>query len=214
MKFPFTKWAVGMGCLLLGLVMAGCASGPEKISPEPNSPTSSATRIISAQSVGEVQLGMTVEAVRSALGGRAMVVNPPDQPFIIINALHIVRDRSGIKLMEFLVDDFRQPNIPGNPIVTIRATDRSLGTAGGVYPGMTIAEAAAIYGAPTLRKSAEEGFGGEWVSFPNAPAGLRFSVRGPQGGQAGLYSPGEFQSPRSVEGAQIEAIEIGRVFLN
>jgi len=210
MKIAFTTWAGGIGCLWVGLVMTGCMAGPEKSSLSASLPA----RIISAQSVGEVQLGMTVEAVRTALGGKAMVIDPPDRPFIVINALHVVRDRSGQKLMEFLVDDFLQPNTPGSPIVTIRAMDRSLVTVEGVYPGMTIAEAAVIYGAPILRKSAEEGFGGEWVSFPNAPAGLRFSVRGPQGGQAGLYPLGLFESGKSVEGARIEVIETGRAFLN
>lgn len=210
MKIPFNMWASGIGCLLLGLVLAGCVVPPEKTVPESKAPP----RVISARLVGEVQLGMTIQEAKVALGEKVLVVNPPNQPLIIINALHVVRDRTGNKLMELLVDDFRQPNTPGNPIVTIRATDRSLITAEGVYPGMTIVEAAAIYGAPTLRKSAEEGFGGEWVSFPGAPVGLRFSVFGPGWGQAGLYPTGEFQSPRSVEGARIEAIEIGKPFLN
>lgn len=210
MKLASTTRRDALGCFLLGLILTGCTSAPEKSSPalEPSS------RIISARSVGEIQLGMTVAEARVALGNKAMVMDPPNQPFIVINAFHIVRDRTGKKLMELLVDDFRQPNIPGNPIVTIRAMDRSLVTGEGVYPGMTIAQAAVVYGAPTLRKSLEEGFGGEWVSFPRAPLGLRFSVRGPEGGQAGLYPPGLFQSERSVEGARIEAIEIGRPFLN
>ncbi|MFZ4681452.1 MAG: hypothetical protein ACOYMS_03030 [Terrimicrobiaceae bacterium] len=194
----------------LSLLLAAC-SAPEQ---KPNTGSPSASWRISPQAAGPLRLGMTAVEAAAALGSSYRVTNPLAQPFVIIDAQFVVWDGAGEKLMEFLMTDALQPSRPGNTIGTIMARSPRLATAEGVAPGMTIKAAAAIYGAAMLRKSAEEGFGGEWVSFARAPSGLRFSVSGPGGGQAGLYEPSTFQSANHVEGAVIHAIEIGRPFLN
>ncbi len=203
---PQIRWA-GFGWVLL---LAAC-SAPEQ---KPNTGSGSANWKITPDSAGPVRLGMTAAEAAAALRPSSRVTSPSDQLPMIINSQFVVWDAAGTKLMEFLMADALKPNRPGNTIATIMAASPRLATAEGVTPGMTIEAAAAVYGPAMLRKSAEEGFGGEWVSFARAPFGLRFSVSGPQGGQAGLYAPSTFQSANHVPGALIHTIEIGRPFLN
>jgi len=205
---------LSLGVLLTGvLLVSGCSTVKDPATAGSTTATADNWRI-TPNAVGPLRLGMTAVEAEAALGQAYVVIKPPAQPIVVINAQHVVRDGAARKMAEFLVEDFLQPNKPGNPIVTILAMSPRVATAEGVTPEMTVDAAVVIYGPAKLRKSDEEGFGGEWVTFPRAPAGLRFAVSGPEGGQAGLYEPGTFESAGYVQGARIHAIEIGRMFLN
>jgi len=167
--------------------------------------------------MGPVSLGMTVADAKSALGSGYRITSPSDAPILVIDSAHRVQGPNGQNWLELIMTEPLSPNATGNHIATLRTTYSGLPTAAGVAPGMTIEDAVAIYGRATLEIPSEEGFGGEWVSFANGPAGLRFEAAGPGSNapsqtRAGEYPPGLFRSKNYKPGSRIHAVVIGRSF--
>lgn len=77
-----------------------------------------------------------------------------------------------------------------DPIEAIAVFGPSLATEEGVHAGMTLADAAAIYGEPTLAYHLENE-GREFMSFAGAPDWLNFraSSKSTPNGYAGIYPP-------------------------
>jgi hypothetical protein len=167
--------------------------------------------------MGSVRLGMTVAEAKAAMGSRNRITSPSDHPLLVIDSAHRVQGPNGQNWLELIMAEPLTPNANGNRIATLRTTEPGLSTAAGVAPRMTIAAAEAIHGAATLATSSEEGFGGEWVTFANGPAGIRFEVAGPGSTfpsrtTAGEYASGAFRSTSYRPGSRIYAVVIGRSF--
>jgi hypothetical protein len=93
----------------------------------------------------------------------------------------------------------------------ISVTSAQFPTQEGIRPGSSIAEAAAIYGTPTLLNEDREGLSREWVAFQNGPGGIRFEACRPeQGGRlAGIYRSSDTATDDYVPGAKVRALVIG-----
>ncbi len=206
-------------------MIAACSTSPEAASPSARG----AAWIVSPASAGPIRLGMTVAQAQAALSPDYQLVDPPNAWFnsqsapqgdveqeiggpalLVANAQFSVKDPSGNKILEFLTSDPANLQAPGNRIVMISLLSARFSTAAGVRPGDKIADAAQIYGPPSLLDNDTEGFGREWVIFRSGPAGLRFQSS--QAGErlAGIYSPGSDSTSSYASGSEIQAIVIGR----
>lgn len=211
---------------VVGLVIAGCATGPRGDSRNPRE----SNWQVSPTSAGPIRLGMTVGQTREAMGPRYRLVDPPNLQIraasaqdnageseigspagLIIHDQFSVRDASGNEVLKFLLSDPTKPEASGNRIVMISVTSARFATPEGVRPGARIADVAAIYGTPALLDDDEEGFAREWVAFRNGPGGIRFEAARPAGDGrlAGIYAPSQSATSDYVPDSEIRALVIG-----
>lgn len=212
---------------VMGLVIAGCATGPREDSR--NSPESHWQ--VSPTSAGPIRLGMTVTQAREALGSSYRLVDPPNLQNravppqgnageseiggpvgLIIYDQFSVHDASGSEVLKFLLSDPTKPNAPENRIAMIAVTSARFATREGIRPGTRIADAAKLYGAPTLIDDDEEGLAREWVTFRNGPSGIRLEAArsAGDGRLAGIYAPSQSTTSNYVPDSKIRALVLGR----
>jgi hypothetical protein len=126
------------------------------------------------------------------------------------NSQYLAIDGGGREVLRLLTsDESMRFDDPEARVVMVTAVGRGFVTAEGAGPGMTLAAAAAIYGAPELQDDDPEGFRREWAVFPGAPPGVRFAVAAPDGRLAGVYETGGTTTRAYRPGSIIKAVVIG-----
>ncbi len=182
---------------------------------------------VTARAAGPVAFGMTLEETRKALAPNYRLRDPQNKGLAASEIVHdeaeigspalwvgnseyLAIDGGGREVLRLLTSDesmrFDDPNAR---VVMVTAVGRGFATAEGVGPGMTLAAAAAIYGAPELQDDDPEGFRREWAVFPGAPPGVRFEVAAPDGRLAGIYAAGQVRTTEFREGSTIRAVVVG-----
>jgi len=179
MNKPGIAWmSVGACALGLGLSWTQLYAAP------------SAGRRITSKSVGPVRLGMTVAAARKALKGFTLERASDGDGAALIA---VVRGKNSPMSLYAGEDDASAPIHEKAVIEFIEVTDRDYATKAGVHPGMSLKEAARIYGkVKEIEMSEIEAR--EYATFSREPAGLTFRVRAASG-VAGLYPPEKAGDP-------------------
>jgi hypothetical protein len=182
---------------------------------------------VTARAAGPVVLGMTLDETRSALAPSYRLRDPENKglagseivhdeaeigsPALWVgNSQYLALDGGGREVFRLLTsDESMRFDDPDARVVMVTAVGRGFVTAEGVGPGMTLAAAAAIYGAPELQDDDPEGLRREWAVFPGAPQGVRFAVAAPDGRLAGVYDSGGTATRVYRPGSTIQSVVIG-----
>ena len=138
--------------------------------------------------IGEARIGMTIGELRAALFPG--VVLGELAPFMVdIDAMPVVQD--GDTLYHVLIPSGESRSDDAR-IELLATTSELLRTAEGVGPGVPLAQAAAIYGTPTLSYSTNDE-SREYATFPALPPGIRVRVAPPDASHAmaGIYDTQE-----------------------
>lgn len=136
--------------------------------------------LITANSIGPVELGIAGDALANDLGPDYKVTGPHTDIFVDQVLYEVSRDGE-VRL--------HAGWLSGEPTtISLIVTENTLyRTAEDIGPGSTIDEAAEVYGNPTLNYSFSDE-GREYAEFPNAPS-PRISFRvGNAGELSGIYS--------------------------
>lgn len=155
--------------------------------------------VIGPEGIGVAQAGMSVAEIRSALGERLRLGEFDGRFMVDLNAMPVLRGEDALYYLVFPAEE--TPNDESVPMLAI--TDhREVRTEEGIGPGSTLAEAAATYGSPTLRFSAEDEMR-EYATFPRyshatvafrvAPGDTVFLAgryESDRGGQTAEFDPG------------------------
>jgi uncharacterized protein YecT (DUF1311 family) len=166
--------------------------------------------LIAADGIGPARLGMSLGALKASLPRGSSVL--PRRPFLVdAEALPIVSE--GVVQVVVLVPAGSRVD----DALLIRAlftSNPAFRTREGVGPGMPLAEAAKLYGAPRLMVNLSDE-SRETVSFARQPLqSLRFGVQADGPGLAGVYPQPlqEYnQSERYVPSARISSVLVGRL---
>jgi len=218
----FLRWIKRACWLVACLVPAACT---QMSSGGPASAASSSA--VTARAVGPVVLGMTLDETRRALAPSYRLRDPENKSLAVSGMVHdeaeigspalwvgnsqyLAIDGGGREVLRLLTsDESMRFDDPEARVVMVTAVGRGFVTAEGAGPGMTLAAAAAIYGAPELQDDDPEGFRREWAVFPGAPPGVRFAVAAPDGRLAGVYETGGTTTRAYRPGSIIKAVVIG-----
>ena len=158
-------------------------------------------RLIRRDGIGHAAAGMTLGDLRAALPtgvslGRA-------RPYMVdIAAMPVVEE--GDTLYAVLIPAGESSGDDAH-VHLVATTDTSFRTMEGVGPGSTLAEAAAIYGAPTLGYSVNDE-SREYATFPALPTTIRFRVRpaSDTAAFAGIYTTaGEYNETTRYDPAAV-----------
>jgi len=157
---------------------------------------------ITADGVGNAELGLTANELAEALGPDFDLGNEV-RITVDFDGRVVVRDGS-VQFRAAMTDNGEQLNlfIVSNP---------EYSTAEGVGPMTTIAEAEAAYGEATLSWNPDNE-GREFVSFENGPEGrIAFRTPGIGGTNVGIYADGEFATTEYEPDAAIAAVWVSCV---
>ena len=177
--------------LMLGILMTGFAEAQ------------SARNLITANSAGNVKLGMTVAHVRKAVAPMKLSRTSDGEGIALI----LVK-RGNVDVMTlYASEEDRNAKINENArIEQIWVLDKSYRTAKGVYPGMMLAAAEKLYGkvkAVTMSEIEAR----ETAEFTDHPSGIDFRVRG-KDGSAGDYPQGARTASTYKPGAYVFAVTV------
>ena len=142
--------------------------------------------VISPTTVGPAEIGSTVDELTEQLGS----------DYTVGDEVRITVDFSGHVVSRDGEVQFRavKANAPGDELSLFIINNDEFATAAGVGPGMTIADAEAIYGEATLNWNPDNE-GREFVSFENQPEGrIQFRTPGIAGTNVGVYGDGELET--------------------
>jgi hypothetical protein len=142
--------------------------------------------------MGEARIGMTIGELRGALFPGVTIGELA--PFMVdIDGMPVVHD--GDTLYHVLIPAGESQSDDAR-IEILATTSNMLRTAEGVWPGVPLAHAASIYGAPTLSYSTNDE-SREYATFPALPAGIRVRVApaDESSAMAGIYdTQGEYNT--------------------
>lgn len=129
-------------------------------------------RLIRRDGIGHAAAGMTLGDLRAALPAGVSLGGA--RPYMVdIAAMPVVEE--GDTLYAVLIPAGESSSDDAH-LQLVATTDTSFHTMEGVGPGSTLAEAAAIYGTPTLGYSVNDE-SREYAAFPALPTTIRFRVR-------------------------------------
>jgi hypothetical protein len=157
------------------------ATAPDTASSAPPPPI--ASPVIRSDGIGVARLGMRIRDLRSALPAGTTLGDL--SPFMVdVNALPVVQ---GADTLYYVLIPSGEPSTEDSPIDVLATTHPAFRTNQGVGPGSTLAEAASIYGMPTLSYHTEDE-SREYARFPALPSTILIRV-GPSsaGSFAGVY---------------------------
>jgi len=154
--------------------------------------------VISSDGIGLARRGMSLGELRNALPA-SHVMGAPDSAFMV--DLVAIPVSSGADTLYRLIVPAGEPvgdSVTPHLVMTMHPQAQ---TAEGVAPGMTIADAARIYGEPVLSYSVHDE-SREYAEFPRQPERVRFRVRpAGDGAFAGTYaSSGEYNTTGEYAG--------------
>ena len=157
----------------------------------------SAGPVIRPDGIGAARRGMAVGELRRALSPGTVL--GPVAPFMVdIDAAPVVAGADTLYRVLFSGLDSIDDSLPLELLATEHPAAR---TAEGVGPGVTLAEAAAIYGPATLSYNVHDE-SREYAAFASQPDGLRFRVRPASDDAffAGTYpAPGEYAATTTYD---------------
>jgi len=140
-------------------------------------PTTGATLVIGPDGIGEARPGRTLGQVRSALPDGARVGGLDAGFMVDVAALPIIHGAD--TLYYLLVPAGTTPQTEpdeATPVQLVATRSAHVRTAEGVGPGTTLAEAARVYGPPTLSWHVDDE-SREYAAFPDHPGErIRFRV--------------------------------------
>jgi hypothetical protein len=181
------------------------AAGVNTNTNNPQKSPKSSPQTISADGIGDVKLGMTLSDLKKTLKG-ATFQNKPD--FAVgYSALAVMQ--KGV--VQFYIPYQRQKKLTEADKVRFLVTENpAYKTPQGIAPGMTIKQAAAVYGLPNLRLQ-KETESGEILTFAQQPLKMAFST-GRSATKAGIYPQANAKgAPASETNQYREQAKIKRI---
>jgi hypothetical protein len=142
-------------------------------------------RLIRSDGIGHSRRGMTIGDLRAALPAGTSL--RPAGPYMVdIDAMPVVEGRDTLYVVLIPSGD---PSGDATRIELVATTDTTFRTAEGVGPGTALADAAAVYGAPTLAYNINDE-SREYALFPTLSPTIRMRVRpaGDTSAFAGVYT--------------------------
>jgi hypothetical protein len=158
-----------------------------------------ADRLIRADGIGHVRGGMTIGDLRAALPPGVVLGGPV--PFMVdIDGIPVISDTDTLYYVLTSDDSFADDAAIG----WVATENAAFRTAEGVGPGTALADAAAIYGEPTLSYSVDNE-SREFAAFPNLPSAIQLRVTPGSDSSvfAGIYTEGEYATSRYAPSARI-----------
>ena len=152
---------------------------------------------ISADGVGNAELGVSAEELSDALGDE----------YEVSDEVRITVDFNGRVISKDGEVQFRAAATgPGDELNLFIVSNADYAIAEGVGPETTIADAEAILGEATLNWNPDDE-GREFVSFENGPEGrIQFRTPGIAGTNVGIYADDEFETTEYASDAVIAAV--------
>lgn len=137
----------------------------------PSAPGVLPQHMIRADGIGSVRAGMTIGALRAALTPDAVLGEPA--PYMVdIDGMAVV---SGADTLYHILVPAGESTADDAPITLVATTSLLARTADGIGPGVTLADAAAIHGEPTLAYNVDDE-SREYAVFAGVPASIRLRV--------------------------------------
>lgn len=155
---------------------------PEPETPSP-SPKSADSTVISATGIGPAQLGMTLGALKEALGpGTEFTV---ESPFIVdFDAIAV---RQGEEVLFYILSLPGEPPTDADPIEGLYTDNSKFQTDAGVGPGTSVQEAVQAYGPVTLSYNTQNE-SREYARFERQPStNISFATGNGSQNPAGVY---------------------------
>lgn len=160
-------------------------------------PCEDADRLITKDTAGSIQLGITVAQMRRELPAASFARTTDGGGMALIE----IKEDGELSLIAYAgEEDFQAPLDEQARVDTIWVYGTRYRTAEGVCPGMLVAEVAKRYGAPELTMSEIEMR--EYADFPGQPAGMTFRVQG------GSFPDGRRRTSEYDPSASIQSILI------
>lgn len=160
-------------------------------------PCEDADRLITKDTVGSIQLGMTLAQMRRELPTASFARTTDGDGMALIE----IKEAGQLSLIAYAEEpDFQAPLDEQARVDTIWVYSKRYRTVEGVCPGMLVADVARIYGTPELMMSEIEMR--EYADFPRQPAGMTFRVQG------GAFADGVRRTDRYDPTAYIQSILI------
>ncbi|TAD77850.1 MAG: hypothetical protein EA001_09065 [Oscillatoriales cyanobacterium] len=171
--------SVGWICGAIALAGAGCANSPptEAVTPAPSPAPKVApidpARLIAANGIGPVRLGMTLAQAKRVMGANVRWENTPN--FMVdFGAIAV---KSGSTVLFYVVYEADRPLRDRDSISILMTQNPAYKTGEGVGPSTSIARVASIYGPATLSFNWDDE-GREYVRFANQPSSMLFRTQG------------------------------------
>lgn len=174
--------------------MTGIDNAQKDNLPQPN-------KLITSQSVGPVQIGMSVAQVRKALPNMKLVVSMDGD-----GADFVEVKNGGIAVMlMYPISDQARPINDRTKIEYVLVCDGSYATKDGVHPGMFLRDVESAYGKLT-KITMSEIESREEAEFARIPTGITLRVGGASHSQAGIYPQGKRQTTQFYPDASVHCI--------
>jgi hypothetical protein len=165
----------------------------------PPKPGAAPALVLSAEGVGPVRLGMSLDDARRALPD-ARLTRDSDGEGVALVAVQ--RGARTLMVLYAGEEDAEAPLDGAARIESIQTFDPSIATTGGVAVGWRVADAAKVYG-PVREVWRSEIEQREYVQFARQPAELTFRID-----YTGEFAPGENRSTRYATNARIHSIQV------
>ncbi len=184
--------------------------GPQLLSlPGEGSSAANDPRLITANSVGPIEIGMTVGEARQAMPGATFRRTSDGE------GISLIAVREGVDTLFTLFADEWDPDAPINDDAVVQIIDvshPSFKTDQGIHPGAELSLVESHFG-KLKQLLLTEIESREYADFEEQPSGYSFQVTHPDG-WAGDYYEGETLTKRYVPGALIHSIEVSGLDIN